>query len=277
MKKISITIILFFLTVINVTGQEYKRLKINSILQSNMVVQQNPFTNLSIKGFTWYQGESNRMERESYTRLTQTMIESWRKNFGQGDLPFYYVQVAPFWYDKADSTLADYAFFREAQEKISELNNTEMVLTMDVGEARDLHPKNKKPIGVRFAKTALNRDYGMLDISYLAPSYECVVFDKKKATIHFKPETVKSGLSTNDGGAPKFFFIAGADKIFHAATAEITGNEIIITSSKVKKPVAVRYAFTNFPVTNLQNKEGLPAVPFRTDVWEEVKVDNKQK
>lgn len=202
-----------------------------------------PFTNLSIKGFTWYQGESNRMERESYTKLTQAMIQSWRKNFGQGNLPFYYVQVAPFWYDKADSSLADYAFFREAQENISKLNNTEMVLTMDVGEARDLHPKNKKPIGVRLAKTALNRDYGMLDVSYRGPQYDYVVFDKEKAIIHFEPETVKSGLSTNDGSRPKFFTMAGADKIFYPAIAEIDGEDIIVTSAKVKKACSCSICF----------------------------------
>jgi len=236
-----------------------------------------PFTNLSIKGFTWYQGEANRMERESYTRLTQAMIQSWRTNFGQGNLPFYYVQVAPFWYDNPDSTLADYAFFREAQENISTLNNTEMVLTMDVGEARDLHPKNKKPVGVRLAKTALNREYGMLNISYRGPHYSYVVFDKKKAVIYFKPETVSSGLTTNDGGSPKFFTVAGEDKVFYPATAEIAGETVVVTSDKVKKPVAVRYAFTNFAVTNLQNSYSFPAVPFRTDNWKEVKIEKKQK
>ena len=234
-----------------------------------------PFTKLSIKGFTWYQGESNRTERESYTRLTQAMIQSWRKNFGQGDLPFYYVQVAPFWYDQPDSTLADYAFFREAQENISKLNNTAMVVTMDVGEARNLHPKNKKPIGIRLAKTALHKEYGMLDVSYQGPHYDYVVFDKKKATIHFKLETVASGLATNDGNDPKYFLIAGKDKIFYAATAKIDGNAIVISSSKVKEPIAVRYAFTNFAVTNLQNGNGFPAVPFRTDDWQEIKVDKK--
>lgn len=236
-----------------------------------------PFTNLSIKGFTWYQGESNRMERESYTKLTQTMIESWRRNFGQGNLPFYYVQVAPFWYDQADSTLADYAFFREAQENISRLNNTEMVLTMDIGEARDLHPKNKKPIGVRLAKTALNRTYGMLDIICRGPQYDYVIFNNKQAIVHFQPETVGGGLSTNDANAPKFFFMAGANRIFYPADARIKDGHIIVTADKIKKPVAVRYAFTNFPVTNLQNKEGLPAVPFRTDKWQEAEENKKQE
>ena len=236
-----------------------------------------PFTNLSIAGFTWYQGEANRMERESYTRVTQAMIQSWRKNFGQGNLPFYYVQVAPFWYDKPDSTLADYAFFREAQDAISTLSNTSMVLTMDVGEARNLHPKNKKPVGVRLAKTALNRSYGMLNVSYKGPHYDYVRFDRKKAIIQFQPETVITGLSTNDGSAPRFFTVAGEDKVFYPAVAEIIGNAVVLVSQKVKKPVAVRYAFTNFAVTNLQNKEGFPALPFRTDNWEEVKIKDPKK
>jgi sialate O-acetylesterase len=235
-----------------------------------------PFTNLSVRGFTWYQGEANRMEREPYTKLTQALIQSWRKNFAQGNLPFYYVQVAPFWYDQPDSSLADLAFFRQAQEHISKLNNTQMVLTMDVGEARDLHPKNKKPIGVRLARTALNREYGMLDVAYHGPQYDYVVFDKKKATIHFDPETVKRGLATNDNAAPKFFEVAGEDKVFHPATATIDGQTIMVISAVVKKPVAVRYAFTNFAVTNLQNKDGFPAVGFRTDNWEEVKVEPRK-
>ena len=113
-----------------------------------------PFRHLSIKGICWYQGESNRMERESYTRLTQSMITSWRKDFAQGNLPFYYVQVAPYFYDKEDPVLADYAFFREAQERVSDLDHTAMVITMDVGESKNLHPIKKKPVGERLAATA---------------------------------------------------------------------------------------------------------------------------
>jgi sialate O-acetylesterase len=228
-----------------------------------------PFINLSVKGFIWYQGESNRNERESYTRLTQVMIQSWRSQFGQGNLPFYYVQVAPFWYDKPDATLADYAFFREAQEHISELGNTEMVVTMDVGESRDLHPKNKKPIGVRLAKTALNRTYGMLDINYQGPQFDYVVYGNHQVKLYFQPKSVVSGLETNDGKAPLHFFVAGTDRKFYAANAKIEGSNIVLTSAKVAKPVAVRYAFTNFAVTNLQNKDQLPALQFRTDDWPE--------
>ena len=209
------------------------------------------------------------MEREPYTQVTPALIESWRKAFGQGSLPFYYVQIAPYWYDNPDPAAADLAFFQEAQEKISRLSNTAMVVTMDVGESRNLHPKNKKPIGVRLAKTALNRDYGMLSISYQGPHYNYVVFEQRKAIVHFQPETVKSGLTTKDGGTPQYFMLSGTDKVFYPAAAKIVGNHIELTSPKIKNPVVVRYAFTNSAVTNLQNGEGIPAVPFRTDNWAE--------
>ncbi len=228
-----------------------------------------PLKNLSIRGICWYQGEANRNEREEYTRLMYKMIASWRETFRQDNLPFYYVQVAPYYYEIEDPTMADYAFFREAQEDISKMNNVEMVLTMDVGEARDLHPKNKKPIGERLARTALNRTYNFLDIAYRGPEFQSVTFKKKIAEVSFKPETIAGGLKTNDQAEPKFFQMAGDDKIFYPATATIDGNTIVLSSSKVKKPVAVRYAFTNYPVTNLQNAEGLPAVPFRSDDWKE--------
>lgn len=236
-----------------------------------------PFTNLAIRGFTWYQGESNRQERETYTRLTQAMIQSWRTRFRQGNVPFYYVQVAPFWYDKADSTLADYAFFREAQANVAELANTGMVVTMDVGEARDLHPKNKKPIGVRLAKMALNRTYGLLAIPYQGPTFAYASYSGDRAVVHFQPETIKDGLSTNDGKAPDYFFIAGVDKTFYLAAATIDGSTVMLRSRQVKHPIAVRYAFTNFPVTNFQNGQGFPAPPFRTDDWPELPLPQPAK
>ncbi|MVM35042.1 sialate O-acetylesterase [Spirosoma sp. HMF4905] len=229
----------------------------------------NPFTNLSIKGFCWYQGESNRNERGTYTRLMYAMIESWRTNFSQGNLPFYYVQVAPFFYDIEDPVRADYAFFREAQERISELGNTEMVVTMDVGESKDLHPKNKKPIGVRLANTALNRTYGFLDVRYQGPQFEYAEFNGHKAFVHFKPESVNTGLTTNDGKLPQHFQLSGSDQVFYPAGAKIVGNRIEVYSDKVRKPVAVRYAFTNYPVTNLENTDHIPALPFRSDDWKE--------
>lgn len=242
-----------------------------------------PFRHLSIRGFCWYQGESNRMERASYTWLMQTMIRAWRRAFGQGDLPFYYVQVAPYFYDQPDSTLADYAFFREAQEKIATVPNTGMVITMDVGESRNLHPINKKPVGERLAATALNREYGFADTVYRGPQYGWFevgghgavdahdAVGAHDAVIHFEPGTVSGGLRTRDGSAPAWFTMAGADRVFYPAQARIEGDVVVVHCDKVKKPVAVRYAFTNFPVTNLENGAGWPVVPFRTDNWPENK------
>jgi sialate O-acetylesterase len=227
-----------------------------------------PFRHLSIRGICWYQGESNRNERGSYTRLMEAMIGSWRREFAQGELPFYYVQIAPFFYDKDDPTLADEAFFREAQEKISELGNTAMVVTMDVGEAKNLHPRNKKPIGERLARTALNRVYGQLAVAYEGPHYSHTEIHGREAVIYFLDDTGK-GLQTRDGAAPAFFTMAGRDHVFHPAVATIEGDHIVVRCREVRHPVAVRYAFTNYPVTNLQNREGLPAVPFRTDNWKE--------
>jgi len=236
-----------------------------------------PFRHLSIRGFCWYQGESNRMEREAYTLLTQALIRSWRQVFGQGDLPFYYVQVAPFFYDQPDSTLADYAFFREAQERIATLANTGMVITMDVGEARNLHPINKKPVGERLAAMALNREYGYADRVYRGPQYRCMELAGHDILIHFEPGTVHGGLRTRDGAAPAFFTMAGADHIFYPAEARIDGDEVIVRCDKVKKPAAVRYAFTNFAVTNLESGAGWPVVPFRTDSWPEIRPSTQNK
>ncbi|RCH55326.1 sialate O-acetylesterase [Mucilaginibacter hurinus] len=228
-----------------------------------------PFHNLSIKGFLWYQGESNRSERESYIQLTGTLIKTWRQRFAQGDLPFYYVQVAPHAYQKMDSTLNDYAFFREAQEQLSNISNTAMVVTMDVGDPQDIHPKNKKPIASRLARVALNRTYNRLDVAYKGPQFHYAEYSKNKTVVHFEPASVAGGLKTSDGKAPKYFFVAGDDQKFHQAEAQIVANTVVLTCKKVKQPVAIRYAFTNYPTTNLENGEGLPAVPFRTDNWTE--------
>jgi sialate O-acetylesterase len=224
-----------------------------------------PLRRLSIRGICWYQGEANRMERGSYTHLTQVMIRSWRELFGQGELPFYYVQVAPFFWDKMDDTLADYAFFREAQEKIAELDHTTMVTSVDVGEAKNLHPHNKKPIGIRLANTALNRIYGRGDIVWRGPHYAHMEVRGRKAAIFFEPGTTAGGLR----GEPSCFTIAGADRRFYPAEAVIDGDRIKVWSAKVRHPVAVRYAFTNYAVTTLHNGAGWPVAPFRTDDWPE--------
>lgn len=234
-----------------------------------------PLRRFSIRGICWYQGEANRLERTSYTRLTQALIKSWRDSFGQGELPFYYVQVAPFFLDKEDPVLADYAFFREAQEKVASVNNTAMVTSIDVGEAKNLHPHNKKPIGVRLARTALNRVYGLSEVIYRGPRYQHMEIKGREAVIYFEPGTTSGGLRTDDGSAPAFFTIAGEDGVFYPAEATIDGDRARVRSAAARKPVAVRYAFTNYPVTHLQNGEGWPVLPFRTDSWPEPEIKTK--
>jgi len=228
-----------------------------------------PLRHISLRGICWYQGEANRKERGSYTRLTQVLIQSWRDMFGHYDLPFYYVQVAPFFLDKEDPVLADYAFFREAQEKVSALNNTAMITTVDVGEAKNLHPHNKKPIGIRLARTALNRTCGRLDTVWRGPQYQHMEVEGKKIRLFFEPGTTSGGLSVDGGGSPGFFTVAGADQQFYPAEVAIEGDQILVWSAKVRRPVAVRYAFTNYAVTTLHNGAGWPVIPFRTDNWVE--------
>ena len=143
-----------------------------------------------------------------------------------------------------------------------------MAVTLDDGEPKNLHPRNKKPVGIRLAKIALNKTYGFKQEQYLGPQYIKVKIKGNQVKIFFNRKTLGSGLNTSDNNPPKNFYIAGADKKFYEAEAEITGNKILLNSTQVTKPVAVRYAFTNAPVTNLQNKEGLPAEQFRTDFWE---------
>ncbi|WP_431213998.1 sialate O-acetylesterase [Puia sp. P3] len=233
-----------------------------------------PLRRMSIRGICWYQGEANRLERHPYTHLTQTMIASWRRLFGQGELPFYYVEVAPFFWDNKDSTLADYAFFREAQRRISELGNTAMVSTVDVGEAKNLHPHNKKPIGIRLAQTALNRTYGRLDTPCCGPRYQHLEIKGRKVTVFFEPGTA-DGLHTDGGSEPRDFVVAGADQRWYPARASIEGDRIVIWSDEVKKPVAIRYAFTNAAVTDLRNAAGWPVPLFRTDAWPEPPIKTK--
>lgn len=226
-----------------------------------------PLENLSVRGFTWYQGESNYTDKNKYTRLCTAMIKSWRRNFDQGDLPFYFVQIAPYAknMNKCPNILG---LFWQAQEGILKLKNTGMALSMDVGEVDNIHPRNKKSIGIRLAKIALHRNYGLNKIMDKGPQFLRYKIKKNgKVEISFVHSTIGSGLTTNDGRPPKYFSLAGKDKIFYPATARIAGNKVLIYSKDVPHPVAIRYGFTNDAVTNFENKEGLPAFPFRTDDW----------
>jgi sialate O-acetylesterase len=234
-----------------------------------------PLTGFSIKGFIWYQGESNRADNEKYTRLLTYMIQGWRDDFGQGDLPFYFVLMPPYKVTKTETLQAyDYATFRASQMDVRKLKNTEIANIMDLNEPENLHPHNKKPAGERLAMIALNKDYGLKAIPYLGPQVKKIKITGSHVKISFK-NTVVGGLATSDSLAPRQFFVAGDDKVFHIAKAAIDGNNVVLECDSVSNPVAVRYAFINQAVTNLMNKAGLPAEPFRTDDWNE-KIDVKK-
>lgn len=226
-----------------------------------------PLEKLSTTGFIWYQGESNKEDTLLYPRLCTAMIKSWRKNFDQGDLPFYYVQVAPYSWFKGDTAADDYAKFRETQERVLKVKNTGMAVTMDVGEPNNIHPINKKPVGERLAAIALAKTYRVTGTVYQGPQFSGFKVSDGSVKLSFVAASVGSGLKTSNGREPKYFYLAGADKRFYKAAAVIVGDQVWLTAAKVPKPVAVRYAFTNFPITNFCNNEGLPAAPFRTDDW----------
>jgi len=235
------------------------------VLLYNAVIH--PLLNLSIKGIAYYQGESNISDkRETYIPLFTKMLADWRKDFKQGDIPFYYTQIAPYLEGK-DSTVYRTAIFRETQEKLLQIKNTGMAVTMDVGETRNVHPRDKRSVGERLAFNALNKTYGLKEVDYQGPQFSMFRVDGNTVTLTFKPESVRSGLATKDGKAPQHFYVAGDDHVFFPAEAKIVKDNVVLSSEHVDRPVAVRYAFTDGPVTNFENKDGLPALPFRSDEW----------
>jgi sialate O-acetylesterase len=188
------------------------------------------------------------------------MIENWRKDWRQGDFPFYYVQIAPYRYGKRFAG----AELREAQLMTLSVPNTGMAVTMDIGNVDDIHPKNKQDVGRRLALWALAKTYGRKEIAYSGPIYQSMRAEGGRIRLFF--DYVGGGLVAKSGPLTDFT-IAGADRNFVEATAEIDGDTIIVASSKVKKPVAARFAWSNIAVPNLFNREGLPASSFRTDAW----------
>lgn len=226
-----------------------------------------PMLNLSIKGIAWYQGESNISDkRETYMPLFTAMVADWRKDLKQGDLPFYYVQIAPY-LEGNDSTVYRTAIYRETQQHLLKIKNTGMAVTMDVGETRSVHPRDKRSVGERLAFNALNKTYKLRNVNYQGPQFSKLRVDGNKVTVFFKPGSMSTGLTTKDGKAPKYFYVAGNDHVFYPANARILDDTVLLISDHVDNPVAVRYAFTDGSVTNFENKNGLPALPFRTDEW----------
>ncbi|MEN9674254.1 MAG: hypothetical protein RIS76_150, partial [Verrucomicrobiota bacterium] len=228
----------------------------------------------AFQGVLWYQGEADAARAWLYRRLFPDMIRNWRQSWGQGDFPFFAVQMPPW--DKnrkrdlaviaAEIGESDWAELREAQNMaLSLLPNVDIAITTDVGAKDDVHPLKKQPVGERLARLALSQVYGVSIPSH-GPRLQSLTVDGTNAVLRFSD--VEQGLLTLDDGLPSGFTLAGADRGFHAAAARITAtNEITLNSPNVSVPVAVRFGWNDCPVVNLANSALLPASPFRTDVW----------
>jgi len=225
-----------------------------------------PLLNYTIKGIIWYQGESNTGRPREYQKLFPALIADWRREWGRGDFPFLYVQLANYMQVKDQPSESNWAELREAQLKTLAIPNTAMAVAIDIGEWNDVHPLNKEDIGKRLALGAQKVAYGDETIVYSGPIYQSMKTEENKITLTFSH--IGSGLTAKDGGELKYFAIAGADKKFVWAKAKIQGDTVIVWNDDIANPVAVRYAWADNPEgANLYNKEGLPASPFRTDAW----------
>jgi len=238
----------------------------------------NPLLPYAIKGVVWYQGEANAGNSADYSILFPTMIKDWREKWGQGDFPFLFVQLAGYGVPTTDPTRGKWALMREAQSKALALPNTGMATAIDVGHERGIHPTNKIPVGQRLALLAQQVAYGQTVVAS-GPTYDSMKVEGNKIRINFK--NTGSGLvigvpPPQPGEQPKpipsdltAFEIAGADQQWSPAKAVIDGTTVIVSSEQVAAPVAVRYAWADYPQCSLYSKEGLPAYPLRTDDWKQ--------
>ncbi len=231
-----------------------------SVLYNAMI---HPIVPFAIKGAIWYQGEANAGRAYQYRELLPLMIRDWRKQWNQ-DFPFYLVQLASFMEIQKEPSQSGWAELREAQLQTLHLDNTGMAVTTDIGDAKDIHPKNKQDVGIRLALAARANTYKQ-NIVYSGPIYQSYQIEGNKIRISFSH--TDKGLKGKNNETLKGFAITGSDHQFHWAEAVIDGNEIVVSSPKVAFPVAVRYAWANNPIGNLFNGAGLPASPFRTDDW----------
>jgi len=222
-----------------------------------------PLIPFAIRGVIWYQGESNADRAYQYRRLFPAMIKCWRKAWGK-EFPFLFVQLANFMEAKPEPVDDAWAELREAQLMTLSLPKTGMAVAIDIGEANDIHPKNKQDVGLRLALAAMKVAYGR-NLVHSGPIYKSMKVEGNKIRLWF--DNVGSGLVAKGDGVLKGFAIAGEDRKFVWAEAKIEGNTVVVWSEKVPKPVAVRYGWSCNPVCNLYNAEGLPASPFRTDDW----------
>ncbi len=228
-----------------------------------------PVIGYGIKGCIWYQGETNYIEADKYEELLPTMVNEWRTLWDQGDFPFYYAQIAPFDYsvfkpleDREEKHNS--AYLRDAQRKAeAKIPNSGMVVLMDIGEETSIHPMKKKVGGERLAMYALGDTYNMEGFGYKSPSFKAMSVDGSNVVVSFNHT---NGL-TSYGKEIKCFEIAGKDKRFYPATVFLRSKSVVLSSPRVKNPVAVRYAFKDFIIGELFGTDGLPVSSFRTDEW----------
>lgn len=224
-----------------------------------------PIVPYALRGALWYQGESNMPEGMMYHEKMKALINGWRDVWGQGDFPFYFVQLAPFNYGGQGDETARLARLWEAQAATLSVPNTGMVVTTDVANIRDIHPRNKQDVGLRLALWALAKTYGKEDLVCSGPLYKGMEIEDNSIRLSF--DHVGNGLMTRDGLALTWFEIAGEDKQFYKANAIVDGDTIVVSSETVTSPVAVRFGWDQIAEPNLVNDAGLPASPFRTDSW----------
>ncbi len=221
-----------------------------------------PLVPYALRGVLWYQGESNAARAGEYHALFAALITAWRAHFGRGDLPFYFVQLANY-APPAPPGDKSWAYLREAQAETLSLPQTAMAVTIDVGDPRNIHPRNKQAVGRRLALIALANLYGLSgDVS--GPQFAGA--EPAGAGLRVRVTYAETGLITHDRPVQSLE-VAGADRIFHPASGRIEGETLVVSSPAVPHPVAVRYAWANAPVANLFNGAGLPAAPFRSDRW----------
>ena len=219
-----------------------------------------PYIPFSLKGFIWYQGENN-SGQTTYTRLFSAMINDWRSRWGQGNLPFYFVQLAPF-------TQAGFEVIREQQANTLVLPNTGMAVITDIGELTTIHPHNKMDVGKRLSLWAKAKIYGE-DIVYTGPLYKSMKVEGSNIRISFHPASIGSGLEAMGGGTNlNEFMIGGADNIMVPANAVIDGNDVLVSATSVPNPTNVWFAYRCDTQPTLRNKNGLMASPFRTNGWD---------